>query len=208
MFKDITGQRFGQLIAVKKNGKDKRGEVLWECICDCGQKKIVQGGHLRSGHSKSCGCIWIGKIKKYGMGNTPFAAIFRAIKARCENPKNKCFDIYGSRGIKCLWKSFKEFKNDMYKSYKDHVKKFGRKRTQIDRIDTNGNYYKENCRWVTPTEQARNKRTNHFITFNNKTKSMAEWAEIVKIPYGTLQTRINRYKWPVEKAFTIPVKIK
>mgnify|MGYP001605568036 FL=1 len=79
------------------------------------------------------------------------------MKARCNNPKNHKYPIYGARGIKCLWNKFEDFRDDMYESYLEHVKEFG-KNTSIDRIDVNGHYCKENCRWATAKEQSINVR--------------------------------------------------
>jgi len=144
----------------------------------------------------------------HGMEGTRFYIVWTGIKTRCNNPNVSCYSRYGGRGIKVLWKNFEEFRDDMYKSYLEHVKEFGEKQTQIDRKNNDGNYEKCNCRWATFSEQAQNKRNNKMITFNGKTLCLAEWTEKLGIKYQLTHERINRYKWPVEKAFTTLVGVK
>lgn len=132
--------------------------------------------------------------------------IFYSIKTRCNNPKTLNFEIYGGRGIKCLWKSFKEFRDDMYESYVEHTEKFG-KDTSIDRINNDGNYCKENCRWVTAKKQQRNRRNNHLIKHRGRTLCVAEWCEILNISHWLVYNRIRR-GWPPIKALTTPIMYK
>lgn len=88
---------------------------------------------------------------------------FRGIKNRCQNKNQKDYHYYGGRGIKCEWKTYQDFKNDMYESYLEHKKIYGKNNTSLDRIDNNGNYCKENCRWATLKEQYKNKRNTISI---------------------------------------------
>ena len=95
---------------------------------------------------------------KHGLSTSQFYRIFYGIKARCSNPQNQAYKTYGGKGIKCLWKSFEEFKNDMYKPYLEHIKKYGDNNVSVDRIDNNGNYCKKNCRWATKELQMFNSK--------------------------------------------------
>ncbi len=133
-----------------------------------------------------------------GAKNNKFYFTFSRIKSRCNNSKTSDYPRYGGRGIKCLWKSFEEFRDDMYESYQAHVKEFGEKDTSIDRRDNNGNYELSNCRWATDSEQRRNKRTNHFVEYKGKTYTVVDLAKILNLKYSCLYARIIRNQ-PLEK---------
>lgn len=96
-------------------------------------------------------------------------------------------------------------KNSFESFYEWAINNGCKKELSIDRIDNNGNYYPENCRWATKKEQANNRRSNHLITYNGRTQNILAWSEEKNIPYATLQARISRYKWSVEKALETPI---
>lgn len=126
--------------------------------------------------------------------------IWSNIKDRCSNENHKYYINYGGRGIKNKWKSFKEFKNDMYDSYYKHIKDYGEKNTTLERIDNDSDYCKENCRWATWIEQNNNRRNNHYIKYNNEIKTMTEWSRCLNIKYSRLSDRINKFKYSGEEA--------
>lgn len=163
---DLTGLKFNKLTAIKRVKKPdglKTIDTFWLCKCDCGNERILPAGKLTHGQ-KSCGCLKTGKKKIHGLSHTRFYHIFTCIIQRCTNKNHEAYNRYGGRGIKCLWKDFVEFKRDMFESYTKHCKEFGEKQTSIDRIDNDGNYCKENCRWATHKEQANNTKA----TIKNK----------------------------------------
>lgn len=139
-----------------------------------------------------------GNNYRHGMYGTKFYGIYRGILSRCNNKNDKVYKFYGGRGIKCKWKSFEDFKKDMYDGYQEAL--------SIERINNNGNYLKENCRWATRLEQCRNRRSNIIVTFKGKTQCLIDWANELKINYGTLKSRLQRSQWSVERAFTCQIK--
>ena len=198
---DLIDQRFGKLVVIEEVGKNKWNNVIWKCRCDCGNVKNVTSHDLRSGASQSCGCSHI----THGMTKTRFYKIFLYINQRCGNKNSTNYSRYGGRGIKCPWSSFEEFYNDMYESYLKHCEEFGERNTSIDRIDNDGDYSKENCRWATKEEQDNNMRRSRFIEFNGIKLTIVQWSNRLGIKYDTLLARLNN-GWDVEKALTTPIQ--
>ncbi len=155
---DMVGKTFGQLTVVAISTERKRTrEIRWLCKCKCGQLTVVSGRNLRSGAVKSCGCVGRQKTRlrnwRHGFTHTRFYTIYRGIRERCEYPQAHNYNWYGGKGIKCMWRTFAEFKRDMYKSYLEHIRLFGAKNTTINRLDPDYHYCKENCEWATWQEQ-------------------------------------------------------
>lgn len=130
--------------------------------------------------------------KKHGDSTTTFYRRFASLKKRCTYIDDQAYHRYGGRGIKCLWESYEEFKGDMYESYLQHVAVHKKKNTWIDRINNDGNYCKENCRWVTVKENCYNKSNTVTIEINGKKMFLPEISEKYGINISTLRTRFYR----------------
>jgi hypothetical protein len=142
----------------------------------------------------------------HGMCGTRFYNIYVGIVTRCHGTHSpQCKKDYLERGVKMLWNNFVDFRDDMYESYLAHIKEYGEKNTSIDRVDNDGNYCKENCRWATRAEQNINTRKTRLITMNGVTKSFTAWCKEYNICYTTVMLRWSR-GWNNERAFTETVK--
>lgn len=196
---DITGRRFGALVALGISGRGPRGHILWRCQCDCGNQHVAPGSRLLNGGCKSCGCqrsAMIGDARRkhgYSRRSGEYKS-WSGIIERCENPKNPAFGNYGGRGIQvCLrWRaSFEAFLADVGpRPSRGHT---------IDRIDVNGNYQPGNVRWATWRTQAQNRRDVRLFSFDGRTLCLTEWARELDIPYLRLYNRIVRHGEPAEK---------
>ena len=159
---NLVGQKFGRLTVVDRAENDKHKKPMWLCLCDCGNTKIVKGEKLKrkdGGESlptRSCGCyrkeVTSARSATHRLRGAPEYSVWSGMKARCTNPKEQNFEFYGGRGITFCerWSSFKSFYDDM-----------GQRPTpkhSIDRVDVNGSYEPDNCRWATQKEQSENKR--------------------------------------------------
>lgn len=213
---NLTGKRFGRL-TVLEWVPSERGDAHWLCRCDCGTEKVVNGKSLRDGHSKSCGCYQREEVSQrmrnltqeekdkrarysHRMSYSRIYRIYAGMKARCYSPGTTHYAHYGGRGITICDEWLEDFMNfynwAMANGYEDHL--------SIDRIDVNGNYCPENCRWATQKEQCNNRRQNRFLKFNGETHTVKEWADITGINTGTLRNRL-RAGWNIERALGEPV---
>ena len=207
---NIEGNRYGRLVVVSYYGYEN-GLDRWKCKCDCGNETIVPRHALESGNTTSCGCYkrqrTIETHYKHGGYKDRLYGVWIDIKKRCYNENERSYKDYGGRGIEMC----DEWKND-YKNFKNwaisagYDENAGYMECTIDRIDVNGNYCPENCRWVDIKVQANNTRSNCVIEYNTEKHTLSEWANILGIKTTTLWTRIYTYNWSVEKAFTTPVR--
>lgn len=201
---DLTGKKYNKLTAIKYS-YSKNGKRYWECICDCGNIYYVAATKLKSGEIKSCGCIKYcnGINSKHNKKGTRIYTIWSGMKRRCLKSTNKGYKNYGARGIKVC----EEWKNDFLSFYNWAIENGYEQNLTLDRINVNGNYEPSNCRWVTWKIQQNNRRNNDIIEYNGKKHSLQEWSEIlpINISQAVLWSRIYKYNWSVERAFTTPV---
>lgn len=141
---------------------------------------------------------------KHGISKSRFHKIWENLRSRCTNPKVFLYHRYGGRGIKVQWRSFLEFKKDMYESYLEHCSLHGENKTLIDRKNNDGDYSEDNCRWVTAKESQRNKSNNRILEFDGRSMPLASWAEEKGINPTTLNYRLRR-GWSIEKSLTTAV---
>lgn len=190
---DITGETYGRLTVISRAANSKRGLTRWVCSCGCGNKTTVNGGDLKLGKTKSCGCLNKDLNKTHGMTGTHIYFVWRSMRNRCNSKSNPYYSCYGGRGIKVCerWNSLENFIADMGEPEKGMT---------LDRIDNNGDYKPSNCRWATQAQQNRNYRRNINISFNGKTQCLTDWANEIGISAPALKYRLNN--WPLQEALT------
>lgn len=197
---DMLGKRFGKLKVLEESGH-LGTFVAFKCQCECGNLTIVRGASLRSGNTTSCGCVHksiVGSLNKtHGLRKSAEYSVWQNMITRCTNSNTNCFYRYGGRGITVCdeWREFEKFYSDMGDRPNGMT---------LERIDNNGQYSKENCRWATLSEQARNTRRTQLVEHNGKKQCLKDWANDVGIAYNTLRKRFVIYNWPFEKAIATP----
>ena len=207
---DCTGKRYGNLIAIRECGRAKDNAILWLCICDCGNHHLARGTYLNRGIITSCGCMKgkkkVATMGTHGMSYSRIYGIWKGVKRRCKSPKFRGYENYGGRGIKVCkeWLGEEGFNN----FHKWAIENGYQENLTIDRIDVNGDYEPDNCRWITNAEQQYNKRTTYYLTYKDEKKNLKEWAQITGIGASTIRSRVYDYGWSVEKALETPVNTK
>lgn len=188
-FIDLSGRKIGFLFVLGPTGRSAGKKVLWNCVCECGREKIVVGSRLRAALTTSCGCKR--KSRKTLIRNRTYHSWAMMIQ-RCTNPNNPKFRSYGGRGITVCeqWRKYSVFLSDMGDCPEC---------MSIDRIDNNGIYEPNNCRWADKLTQANNTRSNRFITANGKTMTAAQWSRETGVSSGKIRGRLA-YGWSPEKA--------
>lgn len=188
---DLGGHRFGRLVVIERVPGS-----AWLCQCDCGRSKIVTTSNLRGGNSTSCGCKTDEARTTHGMTHTREYQTWKAMHSRCKSKNPLHAQHYLERGIVVNeeWSDFMVFLRDMGKH--------PGKGYDLDRINNDLGYSKENCRYVSRSVNLNNRRCNRRVTFNGKTQTIADWAVETGLNYRTLNNRINR-GWNVEKALTL-----
>lgn len=192
------GDRFGRLVVFSLDESSTTKAVRFICICDCGVKKSIRKSKLYTGNTSSCGCLRRELISKknmsHGQTGTSLYYAWKTMKSRCTNKNFHKYESYGARGIKICekWMTFEGFIEDMGERPKGMT---------IDRIDVNGDYCKDNCRWATPSQQARNKTNTRYINAFGKTQCLADWADETGVDHRTISSRLSR-GWSPERSLT------
>lgn len=191
---NLVGKKFNMLVVVDL---EQSNPVVWKCRCDCGNYTYVRTSNLKRGLVKSCGCLQQRGNPVHNLSNSRLYRIRAKIIRRCFCEDDPAYPRYGGRGITMCqeWRdSVESFVNWAYENgYRDDL--------TIDRIDNNGNYTPENCRWATSVEQANNTRRNRVFTYNGKTQNLKQWCDELGLNYSRIHSRLTR-GWDFEKAIT------
>lgn len=200
---DLTGEKFGRLTVVSRAENSKGGKSRWLCRCECGNECVVHSSSLKSGNTRSCGCIRReashDRATTHGMSKTPLFTIWRAMVSRCNNPNNRSYENYGGRGIHVCdeWLDSSSFFGwAIANGYSEGL--------TIERVDVNKGYEPSNCKWIPKAEQARNKTNNRMLEINGERKCLAQWCEEYGVDYFMVRQRICKLGWEPEKALTAP----
>lgn len=191
---ELVGKKFGKLAVIKLVGSNQHNKQVWLCKCECGTQKVVVGSSLKSGNTKSCGCLQrdsvISRNFLHGSANTRLYKTWLGMKRRCYNQNDKDFHNYGGRGILICEDWINDFANfqkwSLNNGYSDDL--------TIDRIDNNQGYNPENCKWSTRKEQMRNVRYNKIIEIDGIKLPMAEMAEKYNVSYDAIKARHKKGK--------------
>lgn len=207
----MTGLQFGDLKVIAFD-QMKKENAYWRCLCACGRETTVRGTSLRTGTTKSCGCgsrrAALNNLEKRareaqsrGVIRRQWKDLYRNMRNRCENPSDKRFENYGGRGIKVC----DEWKNSRRKFY-DWVRSAGwQPGLSIDRIDVDGDYCPENCRFVDMFVQQNNTTRNRWLTWEGRTQTVAQWARELNVRPHALQHRVDR-NWTIDRIFLQPFR--
>ena len=210
--RDLTGQRFGKLIALEPIGQDKHKNVIWLCRCDCGRTHEVVSRALVNGSTKSCGCYERGKfrnkqnVEHHGGSDERLYRVWGGMLNRCYDKNRSEYPNYGGRGITVCeeWKeSYAEFRR--WALANGYDPELPGSECSIDRIDVNAGYCPANCRWVPMDEQLRNTQTTIHLDYRGRSITMREASEIGGITIKTIWARIKR-GWSVERAIEQPAR--
>jgi hypothetical protein len=199
----LVGKRFGRLLVLRVYNGGSGVGIKCSCQCDCGKQHETYARGLVRGVGRSCGCLTrektVARETTHGLYYTPEMRVWRKMIARCHNPKRKVYKNYGARGIKVC----ERWRSSIANFYADMGPRPSPKH-EIERINNDGDYCPENCRWATHKEQSRNKRTNRRITSRGVTRILVEWEEITGIRHETIARRIDKMGWTPEKALETP----
>jgi hypothetical protein len=214
--KDITGQKFNHLTAIRYSHKGKWNRAYWVFRCDCGNEKIISSNTVtkKNAEVKSCGCVNDAVRKSgnnhriHGDANTRLYKVWKNMRRRCYGSDASSNKWYKDRGIKICeeWNDYRLFRLWALANGYDENAEF--MQCTLDRIDTNGDYCPENCRWVSCKVQANNKTNNRLVEWNGDIHTLSEWSDIVGIPFNIIASRYYSYGWTIEDALSVPVGVR
>lgn len=209
---DLTGQRFGKLVAIKCVGQDKHKNALWMCKCDCGRTKTVASRSLVGGSTKSCGCLETGKFinsigkQMHGCSGDRLYRVWGGMRNRCYDKNRREYPNYGGRGIRVCdeWlHDFAAFRDWAYANGYDPS--LPGSECSIDRIDVDGDYCPSNCRWVPMSVQSFNKQNTVSVVYKGEALTLVEASRLFGVIPGTISARIKR-GWSAERAIETPAR--
>lgn len=208
-YQDLTGKTFARLFVIKRGDNDQKGLPRWICSCACGNEILVLGQSLKSGNTKSCGCYHKDRVSEthrkegHSGGRNQRTRTYRtwnSMLSRCNTATCKEYKNYGGRGIKVC---------DEWMDYSVFLKDMGIRpdKMTLDRIDVNGNYCKENCRWATKIEQENNRRNTIYLVRNGERITMANFVRLVGVTRSKVEWRL-RNGWSVAEVEEYFTKLK
>lgn len=177
---DLTGGKFGRLTVVseaeRRRTKGGTSVRMWNCVCDCGNKRVLSSAALIGGNTKSCGCYKkeenARRCTKHGLTKTKLYSVWGTMKDRCYSENSPQYKDYGGRGIRIC----DEWRYDFLAFHKWAHENGYREGLTIERKNVDGNYCPENCCWIPRAEQSRNRTNCHYITYKGETKTLSEWS--------------------------------
>lgn len=208
-FINLTGQRYGRLTVTGYAGGDGKHSYWW-CRCDCGTEAKVSANKLRKAHTKSCGCLSADVCRSsfttHGMSRDPLYNVWAKMRNRCSSTKDPAFPDYGGRGIRVCQRWINgDGSREGFACFLDDMGPKPSPSHSLDRIDNNGDYTPENCRWATKTEQARNRRSNYRVTMGGRSCALSEACEQLGLPFALVNSRIQQ-GWSTERALSQPFR--
>jgi hypothetical protein len=209
-YADMSGQRYGRLVAVEYADSDKDGNARWRCRCDCGGETISTRKNLKSGSSASCGCLRderaLAATTKHGMTKSPEYVAWKGMKVRCYRKSEPSYHRYGGRGI-TVCRRWREGEGSL-SGFECFFADMGSRPSpehSVDRYpDKDGNYEPRNCRWATPIDQGNNAGHNVVVEFRGRSQTLSQWARELGFPRHLPSQRLRR-GWSVERTLTAPV---
>lgn len=202
---NLASKKFGRLSVIGFSHRKKyKGStaIYWFCRCDCGNERTVGSGQLLNGKTKSCGCLRRettgNSFRKHGLHGHRLYAIWKGIRARCNNPKSQAWRHYGGRGIKLCsrWNNFENFAKDLEPSFREGL--------SLDRFpDKDGDYCPSNVRWATSSQQNTNSNHCRILTFNGKALCISQWSKECGISAASISRRLKD-GWPIKDAISLP----